>query len=71
MIPISSEQQTIHRLARELREAQVQLTLASARVSDIAARLTAAKAARVVEAISDERAAVEAVVVGLAGGWVK
>jgi hypothetical protein len=70
-IPTTPQTETIHRLARELRDAQAQLTLASARVNDIAARLAAAKAARVVEPITEERAAVEAVVVGLAGGWVE
>jgi hypothetical protein len=68
-IPIKDKQ--IYDLSRQLRYAQAQLTLASARVSDIAARLAEAKAARVVEPITEERAAVEAVVVGLAGGWVE
>jgi hypothetical protein len=70
-IPTTPQTEQVHRLARELRDAQAQLTLASARVSEIAARLAAAKAARVVEPISEERAAVEAVVLGLAGGWVE
>jgi hypothetical protein len=68
-IPIKDKQ--VYDLSRELRDAQAQLTLASARVNDIAARLAAAKAARVVEPIREERAAVEAVVLGLAGGWVE
>jgi hypothetical protein len=68
-IPIKDKQ--VYDLSRELRDAQAQLTLASARVNDIAARLAAAKAARVAEPITEERAAVEAVVLGLAGGWVE
>jgi hypothetical protein len=66
-IPIKDKQ--VYDLSRELRDAQAQLTLASARVSDIAARLAEAKAARVVEPMSEERKAVEAAVLGLAGGW--
>jgi hypothetical protein len=68
-IPVKDKQ--IYDLSRQLRDAQAQLTLASARVAEIATRLAAAKAARVVEPITEERAAVEAVVVGLAGGWVE
>jgi hypothetical protein len=66
-IPIKDKQ--VYDLSRQLRDTQAQLTLASARVNDIAARLAAAKAARVVEPITEERAAVEAAVMGLAGGW--
>jgi hypothetical protein len=71
-IPTTPQTETIHRLARELRDAQAQLTLAAARVSDIATRLAAAKAAQpTAPPLTDEQAAVEAVVVGLAGGWVE
>jgi hypothetical protein len=68
-IPIKDKQ--VYDLSRQLRDAQAQLTLAAARVSEIAARLAEAKAARVVEPMSEERKAVEAVVLGLAGGWVE
>jgi hypothetical protein len=69
-IPVRDKQ--IYDLSRQLRDAQAQLTLAAARVSDIAARLAAAKAARpTLPPLTDEQAAVEAVERWLAGGWVE
>jgi hypothetical protein len=68
-IPTTPQTETIHRLARELREADYELQLAFRRFRVLQAELETAKAQRRNEA--EQMAAVEAVVLGLAGGWVE
>lgn len=61
-IPQNPQTEKIHRLTRELEQAQAQLTLALARYHTIADELTAAKAMLpTAPPLTDEQAAIEAV----------